>query len=208
MKKKLICDIDSTINNHWKRIEKWSKDNPHNEISWRAFTMEELMKDDPLPNSKEVLSELSKKYSIHFLTARGFNAYRSGRIFSEKFYKLRVGYLFLKINDYLSIIFSLFINKKDKMRNKYAYSITEKWLQDNGFSYDELIVVDNIYDKIKILKDSYCDLYIDDMSWGQNHGGSYKNLYDDFIVELDKININYEIFNNDNNWLRILKKYK
>ena len=71
MKKKLICDIDSTINNHWKRIEKWSKDNPHNEISWRAFTMEELMKDDPLPNSKEVLSELSKKYSIHFLTARG-----------------------------------------------------------------------------------------------------------------------------------------
>jgi len=46
------------------------------------------------------------------------------------------------------------------------------------------------------------------MSWGQNHGGSYKNLYDDFIVELDKININYEIFNNDNNWLRILKKYK
>ena len=53
------------------------------------------------------------------------------------------------------LFFSLFINKKDKMRNKYAYSITEKWLQDNGFSYDELIIVDNIYDKIKILKDSY-----------------------------------------------------
>tara|TARA_Y100001970_G_C14176213_1_gene827128 strand:+ start:140 stop:766 length:627 start_codon:yes stop_codon:yes gene_type:complete len=208
MKKILICDIDSTINNHWKRIEKWSKDTPNNEISWKAFTMKELMKDDPLPNSQKALSELSKKYTIHFLTARGFNAYKKGRIFPEKFYNLRGGYLMLKTNNYLSMFCSLFINKKEKMKNKYAFSITEKWLKNHGFLYDELIVVNNIYDKIKILKDSCCDLYIDDMSWGQNHVGPYKNLYDDFILELDRININYEIFNNDNNWLQILKKYK
>ena len=207
MKKKLYCDIDSTINNHWVRIKTWSK-NDSKKISWRAFTKAELMKDEPLPNAKKALTKLSNEYKIVFLTARGFNKYKSGRIFPEKCYNKPGGYIFLKLNNYLSLLHSFIMNTKKDMTNKYAFPITEEWLKKNGFIYNELIIVDNIYDKIEVLKNNPCDLYIDDMSWGQNHGGSYKNLYDDFIVELDKININYEIFNNDNNWLRILKKYK
>ena len=166
------------------------------------------MKDEPLPNAKKALTKLSNEYKIVFLTARGFNKYKSGRIFPEKCYNKPGGYIFLKLNNYLSLLHSFIMNTKKDMTNKYAFPITEEWLKKNGFIYNELIIVDNIYDKIEVLKNNPCDLYIDDMSWGQNHGGSYKNLYDDFIVELDKININYEIFNNDNNWLRILKKYK
>ena len=45
------------------------------------------------------------------------------------------------------------------------------------------------------------------MSWGQNYTDSYKILYDDFILELDRMNIKYEIFNDENNWVKILQKY-
>lgn len=65
MKKKLFCDIDSTINNHWVRIQR-----NKNDIS-KAFSREQMMTDVPLKDSKESLEELSNDYEIHFLTARG-----------------------------------------------------------------------------------------------------------------------------------------
>ena len=79
-------------------------------------------------------------------------------------------------------------------------------VKKNGFIYNELIIVDNIYDKIEVLKNNQCDLYIDDMSWGQNYTDSYKILYDDFILELDRMNIKYEIFNDENNWVKNTSK--
>ena len=58
-KKVLFCDIDSTINNHWVRIKKWTiPEFPGEKIHWRAFTRDELMKDKPLPNAQKVLKKL------------------------------------------------------------------------------------------------------------------------------------------------------
>tara|TARA_Y100000361_G_C11151330_1_gene341265 strand:- start:1140 stop:1613 length:474 start_codon:yes stop_codon:yes gene_type:complete len=72
--KKLFCDIDCTINNHWERIKKFTKNGSCDFT--KAFSRDELMKDKVLPYSKESLKNLSEKYEIHFLTSRPFeNAY-------------------------------------------------------------------------------------------------------------------------------------
>tara|TARA_R110002153_G_scaffold65181_1_gene174567 strand:- start:1201 stop:1680 length:480 start_codon:yes stop_codon:yes gene_type:complete len=65
---KIFCDIDSTINNHWVRIQ---KNYENNAISDKAWSREEIMKDLPLVGSREALSGLSKSFEINFLTARG-----------------------------------------------------------------------------------------------------------------------------------------
>lgn len=71
--KNLYCDIDSTINNHWVRIQRWALPQfPGNSIHPNAFTRQEVMKDEPLRGAKEILNILSSKYKIHFLTARNF----------------------------------------------------------------------------------------------------------------------------------------
>lgn len=66
----LYCDIDSTINNHWVRIQR----NTHNgRCDWsKAFSEEEIMLDKPLDGALEALEKLSKAYKIVFLTARNF----------------------------------------------------------------------------------------------------------------------------------------
>ncbi len=69
----LYCDVDSTLNNHWVRIQKWAVPSfPGTDIAQNAFTREEIMKDEPLPHSVETLKEFSKEYEIHILSARGF----------------------------------------------------------------------------------------------------------------------------------------
>tara|TARA_B100001250_G_scaffold356484_1_gene331604 strand:+ start:5370 stop:5996 length:627 start_codon:yes stop_codon:yes gene_type:complete len=203
----LHCDIDSTVNNHWVRIQKWSRGTSKDRIHWKAFIKKELMKDQPLEGSREALNKLSKKYSINFLTARGFNAYGKWRIIPESTYDKKFGFIALKINNFLSLIWSLFSDEKTKNKNKYAFSITKEWLDSHGFQYDTITIVDTMDDKIKILQNTNSDLFIDDMSWGQNYVGSYVNLYENTIIELDKMNIKYEIFNKENNWFNIVKKY-
>ena len=69
--KKLFCDIDSTINNHWERIQRCTANGKCDFT--KAFSREELMKDKVLPYSKEALEKFSKEYEIHFLTARPFD---------------------------------------------------------------------------------------------------------------------------------------
>jgi len=66
----LYCDIDSTINDHWKRIQRNTVDGKCN---WdKAFSEEEVMKDSPLPGAREAIEYLSKYYDVIFLTARAF----------------------------------------------------------------------------------------------------------------------------------------
>ena len=66
----LFCDIDSTINDHWRRIKRNTKDG---KCDWeKAFSEEEVMLDKPLIGSHEALEKLSKLYNITFLTARNF----------------------------------------------------------------------------------------------------------------------------------------
>ena len=69
----LFCDIDSTINNHWVRIQKWAQPSfPGTSIHQNAFTREEIMKDLPIENAVESIKKFSKEYEIHFLSARNF----------------------------------------------------------------------------------------------------------------------------------------
>ena len=71
--KQLWVDVDSTLNNHWVRIQKWATPSfPGSGIDRRAFTREEIMKDEPLPNAVETLKEFSKEWDINILSARGF----------------------------------------------------------------------------------------------------------------------------------------
>lgn len=72
--KQVYVDLDSTLNNHWVRIQKWALPSfPGNSIDPRAFTREEIMKDQPLPCSAESIREISKKAEVHILSARNFN---------------------------------------------------------------------------------------------------------------------------------------
>jgi hypothetical protein len=68
MRPQLYCDIDSTVNNHWVRIQRNSKDGV---ILPEAFSREEVMKDEPLPGAVETLREFIRQgWDVHFLTSR------------------------------------------------------------------------------------------------------------------------------------------
>ena len=153
-KKKLYCDIDSTINNHWIRVQKWSNNGVCN---WnKALSRKEIMKDEVLPGALEKLEILSEDYEIHFLTARNF---------------------------------------------ANAYSITKDWLDLKGFKYESINVVKKSKDKPEFLELNGSDLFIDDLSAGQERGPSYVNLYKDTILDLENRKINYIIFKG--NWKEI-----
>jgi hypothetical protein len=154
MKKQLYCDIDSTINNHWVRVHKWSN---NGNCDWdKALSRAEIMKDDVLPGALEKLELLSKDYEIHFLTARNFAD---------------------------------------------AYNITKDWLDLKGFQYESINVVKKSKDKPEFLELNGSDLFIDDLSAGQERGPSYINLYHDTIADLEARKINYIIFKGD--WSKI-----
>lgn len=159
--KHLYCDIDSTINNHWVRIQKWALPQfPGNSIHPNAFTREEIMKDEILPGALEAVKEFSKTYDIHFLTARNFPD---------------------------------------------AYNITKEWLDLHGFPYKSINVVQRSKHKPPFLMQRQCDLFIDDLSAGQERGPSYKFLYHDTIAMLNQCGIQYEVF--CNNWDELVEKY-
>lgn len=161
MRKQLYCDIDSTINNHWVRIKRWALPSfPGSSIDSRAFSREEIMKDDVLPGALNAIKQFSKEWDIHFLTARNFPD---------------------------------------------AYNITEQWLIQKGFPYNTINVVKKSKDKPPFLVQKQVDLFIDDLSAGQEFGPSYINLYTSTIQELQNKNIKFEIFKN--NWDEILERY-
>lgn len=74
MTKVILCDIDSTLSDHWKRIRrntvpKW----PGGTIKSDAFGRTEVMKDALLPYCHNVLWELQNNgFYIRYLTARGW----------------------------------------------------------------------------------------------------------------------------------------
>lgn len=156
MMQKLFCDIDGTVNTHWNRIRKFTADG---QCDWtKAFSKDEVLKDEVLPGSIEALSEFSKYYEIHFLTARPFNN---------------------------------------------AYDITKEWLDTNGFEYSSIIVVNTPFDKLRYVTEPHC-LFIDDLSRKHETNEPYKILYWDVIHELNRLNVDYELFKN--NWQEITRR--
>ena len=154
----LFCDVDNTINNHFKRIKKWTDRN--GKCNWKkAFLYNEIMKDKVLDGAKEAISHFACFYKIVFLTARNF---------------------------------------------PHAYNVTKDWLDKNNFIYDEIIVVKSSKEKLKYVIEPDC-LFIDDLSRKHEINPPYTVWYNDVISELDRLNVNYEIFYN--NWDYIVEKY-
>jgi hypothetical protein len=87
---KIICDIDSTITDHWNRIRrntvpKW----PGGMISNKAWLKEEVLKDKILPHCKSVLDALhGRDFEIKYLSARGWSS--AGEISEEQLTRLGV----------------------------------------------------------------------------------------------------------------------
>tara|TARA_B100000131_G_C18011693_1_gene570768 strand:+ start:402 stop:899 length:498 start_codon:yes stop_codon:yes gene_type:complete len=132
MKKQLYCDIDSTINNHWERIKKWSLPSfPGTDIHPNAFTREEVMKDKVLNCSLDVLNRFKEEWDIHFLSARDF----------KDSYEITKDWLDLYKFPYTSI--NVVDRSSDKpifLRNKIVHLFIDDFSygQERGNSYIEL----------------------------------------------------------------------
>ena len=92
-----------------------------------------------------------------------------------------------------------------------AYSTTREWLDQHGFTYDDLIVVGKSSDKIGILKNCADSIHtlcymIDDFSRG--HYTVSPTRYDDVIAQMKKLeNVRVEIYDQKtNNWHKITQK--
>lgn len=73
----LYCDIDSTVNDHWRRIQRNSEDCA---ILPSAFSEAEAVQDQPLPDAVRVLKRFAEVYDVHFLSSRNWqDAYRITR---------------------------------------------------------------------------------------------------------------------------------
>ena len=82
--KTIYVDIDSTINDHYRRIRRNTKPNwPNGHLDKNAFTQAEVMKDLPIVGAPETLNTLqdAHKFEINFLTAR---AWRDARQITEQ----------------------------------------------------------------------------------------------------------------------------
>lgn len=67
----LFCDVDSTLNNHWRRIRRWSK---FGQTDPQAFTDEEAFKDEPLPDAVDALQSFRNcAWTVIILTARDWD---------------------------------------------------------------------------------------------------------------------------------------
>lgn len=90
----IVCDIDSTLNNHWRRIRRHTINDrgrhgwPGTKIHTNAWTEEEVMKDMVLDSAVSSLVDLKVHYgcSISYLTARGWGdaKYLTERWLTEK----------------------------------------------------------------------------------------------------------------------------
>lgn len=68
----LYCDVDSTVNDHWRRIQRHTVNGVAQES---AFTYVESMRDAPLPHARETLRRFhAAGWEINFLTSRRWDA--------------------------------------------------------------------------------------------------------------------------------------
>lgn len=76
-KKSILIDVDSTVNDHWRRIRRWTEPRwPGKTINPKAFTKNEVSKDRPATYALLNIVHLARFYKIGYLTARGWlNAY-------------------------------------------------------------------------------------------------------------------------------------
>jgi uncharacterized HAD superfamily protein len=152
--KNLYCDIDNTVANQFARIKKYNK---IKSVFFIVNNTKIILNDRVIKNSTKSIKFFSKKYNIHWLSARPSN---------------------LK-------------------------EITKQWLLKKKFPISTLTLVNNHEAKLFFLKTKKVDLYIDDMKY--NYFKLKPKLMTLFIKKINRLNINYEIF--ENNWEEIVKRY-
>lgn len=70
---KIFCDIDSTINDHWRRIRRNTVPNwPNGRLDKKAFTEAEIMEDYPIDYNCVLDNIVLAGAELSFLTARNF----------------------------------------------------------------------------------------------------------------------------------------
>ena len=80
----LYCDLDSTLNDHYRRISRFTIEGSCDFAA--ANQMDEVMKDLPLPFAKKSIDTLKQDYIINILTARPYpNAYKITKSWLDKF---------------------------------------------------------------------------------------------------------------------------
>jgi SAM-dependent methyltransferase len=68
----LFCDVDSTLNDHWRRLQRWTT--PQGTDWPSARQRAEVMQDQPLPGAVAALQAFAAQgWDIHILTARGWD---------------------------------------------------------------------------------------------------------------------------------------
>lgn len=70
--KRLVLDVDSTINDHWRRIRRNCVPTWPGRCDPKAFTEAEVMKDKPATFCMLVMNRLERTFDISYLTARGW----------------------------------------------------------------------------------------------------------------------------------------
>tara|TARA_Y100001980_G_C14556662_1_gene349158 strand:- start:1779 stop:2327 length:549 start_codon:yes stop_codon:yes gene_type:complete len=136
----IFCDIDGTINYHYKRIQKFTLPQwPGNKISKKAFDRQEIMKDEPIKESIDAIKELRNYYEIIFLTARNF----------KNAYSITKDWLDMHDFDYDKIIVVKNPEQKLKYLKKYKNSIFIDDLK-RGYHLKETQYYENIIRDLKI----------------------------------------------------------
>jgi len=79
----LYCDLDSTLNDHYRRISRFTIEGSCDFTA--ANQMKEVMRDLPLPYAKESIDILKEEYNICIITARPYpNAYKITKSWLDK----------------------------------------------------------------------------------------------------------------------------
>ena len=80
----LYCDLDSTLNDHYRRISRFTIEGSCDFTA--ANQMDEVMKDLPLPFAKDSIDTLKEDYNICILIARAYpDAYKITKSWLDKF---------------------------------------------------------------------------------------------------------------------------
>ena len=157
MKKKLYCDIDSTINNHHERIRRWTLPSwPGKKIHPNAFTVIEVMKDKPAFGSQKAIKKLSQKYEIHWISTRPPHLESATIAWLQK-YNYPIGSLTLVDNmmdkpDFLKsqevdIFIDDFLTNHEKAKTKLRYDVIKK-LDRLQIKYEIFDPISNNWERI------------------------------------------------------------
>jgi 5'(3')-deoxyribonucleotidase len=154
----IYCDIDFTIADAWPRIKRWTLPQwPGDSIDPRAFTDEEVIKDEPITGAVKALKKLSNYYDIYYLTARGWKTART--VTRDWLEKYEFPYAYLRN-----------INTVERMIDKIKFFIERKCdlyiddfttyghLEKPIFQKDIVSMIESLGIKVEVFKNNWKEI--------------------------------------------------